>query len=301
MSYKFTFADNAVYTSTDVNSITKRLVTSGVEDVFSDGVPYNVSKFNELGRLMYTKGTVPENFLSLKVEKISDDEILINPGTAFFDDGAVIEIEAGGETLTFTPGCKNYVYLKNDLAEKNTCYPKCSTSEATGDFVMLAEIDENGEMSDKRTFARGKLPGYESVAGKALFFNETVKATLTDYYSGTGHAEFDVGNNSFKYIIFTNLLSQREDPVNLSIYKIEDGGTVSFYMAVNQEEARCDKSGKIHLYYEKYGPFKEHSVKVSFENGILKADVAVSCSQGWGNNLGDAGDEIDVKLEFIMI
>ncbi|MBQ3181751.1 MAG: hypothetical protein IJB50_03230, partial [Clostridia bacterium] len=140
MSYKFTFADNEVYTATDVNNITKRLVTAGVEDSFSDGVAYNVSKFNEAtGKLLYTSGTVPESCNSLKVEKSSDSEILINPGCAFFKDGAVIEIEAGGETLPYVSGSKNYVYLQNDLTNTNKCYPACSVDLPTGDYVMLAE------------------------------------------------------------------------------------------------------------------------------------------------------------------
>ena len=107
MSYKFSFADNATYNAADINSITKRLVTGGVGDSFQDGVAYNVSKFNEAGKLLYTSGVVPESCQTLKVTKVSDTEILINPGNAFFNDGAVIEIEAGGETLSYISGKKN--------------------------------------------------------------------------------------------------------------------------------------------------------------------------------------------------
>ena len=301
MSYKFTFADNAVYTSTDVNNITKRLVTSGVEDCFSDDVAYNVSKFNDIGKLIYTKGTVPESFSSLRVEKVSDTEILINPGTAFFSDGAVIEIEAGGETLTTTPGCKNFVYLKNDLAEKNICYPVCSESKPTGDYVLLAEIDENGEVVDKRTFAKGKVPGYQSVAGEPLFFKETVKAVLTDSCNGNGHAEFDIGNNSYKYIICTNLLTDEGKAENLSIYRIEDGSAASFHVAGKYQEIQLDKSGAIHLYTETKSPYIGHKATLSFEDGILKVDVEVYCSSDWGSDLGDAGDEVDVALNLIFV
>ena len=47
MSYSFSFCDNAVYSAADVNKITSRLVTSGIEDPFTDGVPYNLSAFND--------------------------------------------------------------------------------------------------------------------------------------------------------------------------------------------------------------------------------------------------------------
>ena len=168
MSYKFSFADNAIYSATDVNNITKRLVTSGISDSFVDGTAYNVSQFNEAGKLLYTSGTVPESCLSLKVVKYSDTEILINPGVAFFDDGSVIEIEDGGEIMAYVAGAVNYVYLKNDLLASNVAYPYCGTKEPEGDCVLLAEINIYGTITDKRTYAHGKLPGYQSVAPSAV-------------------------------------------------------------------------------------------------------------------------------------
>lgn len=201
MSYKFSFADNEVYSATDVNNITKRLVTSGVADSFSDGAAYNVSQFNELGKLLYTAGVVSKDCNTLKVTKANDTEILINPGTAFFNDGAVIEIEAGGESLPFVFGSKNYVYLKNMLLDENRCYPCVSVNEPTGDFVLLAEIDENGKITDKRTYAMGKLPGYQSVAGNVLRIKESISMTKVSNYRSEGSKTFDIGNNNYEYIL----------------------------------------------------------------------------------------------------
>jgi len=224
MSYKFTFADNEVYTATDVNNITKRLVTAGVEDSFSDGVAYNVSKFNEAtGKLLYTSGTVPESCNSLKVEKSSDSEILINPGYAFFSDGAVIEIDAGGEMLSFVSGSKNYVYLKNDLINTNRCYPVCSVEEPVGDFVLLAEIDENGEITDKRTYAKGKLPGYQSFAGNVLRIQDTIQVT-----ENSNSKTFDIGNNNFEYILVYVERDAQTLPC-LGIYDIKNKTYLGFY------------------------------------------------------------------------
>ncbi len=206
MAYKYSFADNEIYSANDINAITKRLVTSGVEDSFTDGVAYNVSKFNEAGKLLYTSGAVPESCLSLKVEDAGEGKILINPGKAFFDDGAVIEIESGGETLPYVSGSKNYVYLKNDLINTNRCYPCCTVSEPEGDYVLLAEINENGAITDKRTYARGKLPGYQSFAGNVMRIQKTIKLTRKgtvgeDYRSSSGSITIDIGNNNFEYIL----------------------------------------------------------------------------------------------------
>lgn len=202
MSYKFSFSDNEVYSSSDVNEITKRLVTSGIEDSFSDGVAYNVSRFNDAGKLLYTSGVVPESCLTLKVTKESDDKILINPGLAFFNDGATIEIEAGGETLSYVSGAKNYVYLKNDLINTNRCFPCCTTQAPEGDYVLLAEIDDSGSIEDKRTYAKGRLPGYQSVAGNVMRITDNVKMAnfiFDSTYSGS--KTFDIGNNTYQYIL----------------------------------------------------------------------------------------------------
>ena len=202
MAYNYSFADNETYSADDLNAITKRLVTSGIEDSFADGVAYNVSSFNEQGRLLYTSGVVPETCLTLKVVSDGEGKVLINPGRAFFDDGAVIEVEAGGESLSYTVGEKHYVYLKNDLLNANTWYPCCTVDMPTGDYVMLAEIDEEGTISDKRVYAKGKLPGYQSVAGNVMRLHKTFNIESNGNYIGMGEsASFDLGPNNFQYIL----------------------------------------------------------------------------------------------------
>lgn len=282
MSYKFTFADNEVYTATDVNNITKRLVTEGVEDVFLDGDAYNVSQFNEAGKLLYTSGTVPESYTSLKVTKASDTEILINPGTAFFSDGAVIEIEAGGETLSFVSGSKNYVYLQNDLINTNKCYPACSVNLPTGDYVMLAEIDESGKITDKRTYARGKLPGYQSVAGSVLRLQESIPMTTVNSTRSEGSKIFDIGNNNFEYILVYVKHNSYSLPC-LGIYDVQN--QLHWGFACYNEETGYDSTTDttIHHYYQatvsenslytQYRDSKSTQITFSLDNGELTVMV----------------------------
>ncbi len=201
MAYKYSFADNEAYGASDINAITKRLVTSGIEDSFADGVAYNVSNLNEMGKVIYTQGVVPESCLTLKVVAASDGKILINPGLAFFADGSVIEIVDGGEEMSYVTGAINYVYLKNDLLNMNVSYPYCGTEAPEGDYVMLAEISENGAITDKRTYARGKLPGYQSFAGNVMRIQEYMGITGTDSGYYTASRTFDIGNNNFEYIL----------------------------------------------------------------------------------------------------
>lgn len=274
MAYKYSFADNEIYSAEDLNAITRRLVTSGIEDSFTDGVAYNVSRFNEQGKLLYTSGIVPENCMTLKVVADGEGKILINPGKAFFDDGAVIEIEAGGESLSYVADIKNYVYLKNDLLNNNICFPACSTEEPTGDYVLLAEIEETGEITDKRTYAKGKLPGYQSVAGnvmrlkKTLTFNlESPTGTVSDSIS------FDLGPNNFEYILAYNEKSGPESGANyhpcLGIYDIAKNQYMSF--SRTSDGSTSTTNGLITVRFWKGAGWIVTKASVSFEleNNIL--------------------------------
>ena len=195
MSYSYSFVPNNVYGAQDINEITKRLVTKGVEDAFENGVPYNFGHINTISKNISTMGVIPENNLSLKVidNGKADDEysLTISEGTAFFDDGSTITIYDGGETLTYTRGQKNYVYLHRDL-NLNKNMPKVTTSEPEGDFVPLAEISESGVFTDTRVFAKGKLPGYMSDYNNS----KNIVTQIID-----GKMELDLGGDNYGFLL----------------------------------------------------------------------------------------------------
>lgn len=294
MSYKFSFADNAVYSSTDVNNITKRLVTAGVEDSFVDGVAYNVSKLNEAGRIIYTSGAVPESCLSLKVTKYSDTEILINPGTAFFNDGSVIEIEDGGEIMSYVKDAVNYVYLKNNLESANVSYPYCGTEAPEGDYVMLATISETGVITDERTYARGKLPGYQSLADTAVLLHETVEVDVTGYHFVSGEVSFDVGANTFEYIVSYSFLGGKNDRENLAIYRISDGEIISFYRKTGSDSIFDSAAMRVFSNSAR----SRIDATPTLVDGILKFEF-----EGFFPNedVGEVGDTFKFNLDLILI
>lgn len=222
MSYKYWFADNESYSAQDLNKMVSRLVTSGVKDPFEDGVPYNLSAVNSAGAILYTAGAVPETVNTLKVVSSGGNNVFINPGTAFFSDGAVMEVEAGGHVLAITPGAKNYVYLKNDLVSSNTCYPACTTDEPTGIHVMLAEVSEIGEITDRRVYAKGKLPGYASNALYTMKIEDSVDMKDGETITKT----YDVGENSYRFLMSVNFASAY---ALLGVYDIESGIYLSYF------------------------------------------------------------------------
>ncbi len=270
MAYHFSFADNESYSAEDVNNITKRLVTKGIEDHFQDGVPYNLSDINEAGTHVYTEGVVPETVTTLKVT-VDGESVFIHPGMAFFADGAVIEIEDGGHTLSKIPGAINYVYLKNDLVNANACYPVCSAEEPTGDFVLLAEISENGTVTDKRTYAKGKLPGYASNALSTMKITENFSPqNLTE----TMERSFDIGNNNYRYLFVLTPRNHGSDYyVSLGVYDFTDGSYVSFCgnQFSNPTSYHCFMTSDYLQLYRNNGSYADATV--DFSNGVLTLHV----------------------------
>ena len=272
MAYHFSFADNEIYSAKDVNNITKRLVTQGVADSFVDGQPYNISKMNELGALMYTSGVVPETVSTLKVT-VDGETVLIHPGMAFFEDGAVIEIEEDGHVLSRIPGVANYVYLKNDLVNTNTCFPVCSSEQPTGDFVLLAEISENGVVTDKRTYATGKLGGYQSNAGRPMIITQSFSPqNLSETFQKT----YDIGNNNYRYLFAR--MEGRQSYQTLGVYDFSDGSYVSFAGNKNDDISsyNCIMSTNSLLIYLHNHASAETSVELT--DGVLKLDVKYQAS-----------------------
>jgi len=267
MAYNFSFKDNETYGAEDINNITKRLVTSGVSDVFENGTPYNLLALNDLGAVLYTSGAVPETVNSLKVTRLTEDKLLINPGMAFFADGAVFEVLAGGEEIACSTSAKQYVYLKNDLINSNVCYPACTIEAPTGDYVLLAEINENGEITDKRTYAKGKLPGYASNENYVLEIKDTAQIKNSVCQETK---TYNIGANTYRYL----LVVQKGDSSSaggsacLGIYDFTDGTYISF--GVHSNSARCFDTEKLTLWHG-YDHFLKG--KVSFANGVLTLNV----------------------------
>jgi len=218
MSYKYSFSDNAEYGATDVNGIVQRLVASGVADPFTDGAAYNASKLNDVIHAVYDPGVVPEDVNTLKVTKQSDGVVTIAPGLAFFADGSTIEVTAA-ETLSYEAGVKNYVYLKQDLAAQNRNYPVCASGAPTGDYVLLAEIAADGTVTDKRTYAKGKVPGYQSNANVCM-----VSEQMVTLENKTAKFTIDMGTNNYSQVFS---IAKGSNDGQMGVYSLTDGSYFS--------------------------------------------------------------------------
>ncbi len=254
MSYKFTFANNDTYGAEDLNAVTARLVSSGVADSFEDGVPYNLSALNDMGTILYTDGVVPESTENLRVT-LKDNEILIAPGTAFFKDGAVMEITDGGHTIPYTPGTQLYVYLYNDLKKSNRCYPAAENLMPEGDFVLLAEIGADGSVTDRRTYAKGKLPGYASSALYTIKIEDEVKII-----DGKPESKTYILDGKYSHLLAIKRGGVIDEPYAHSIYDF----CVGVYSFEQSDYMSCDckRNDKVFFSVKELTVYREGDVSV---------------------------------------
>lgn len=223
MSYSYRFSDNASYGAEDLNDVVKSLVSSGVADVFENGVSYNASAINGVVSALYLSGVVPTDVSTLAVSKTSEGVVQIAPGTAFFADGSTITVTEA-ELLSYEPGVKHYVYLKQDLTAQNRNYPACTADAPTGDFVLLAEIAADETVTDKRTYAKGKLPGYQSNANVSLAVSQSFSFARNE--EKTASFTVDLGTNNYSRVF---VISEDGNYGGIGTYNFSDGSYFSTY------------------------------------------------------------------------
>jgi len=264
-NYKYTFFDNQLIGVDHLNEITKRLVSGGISAVYS-GADFNVSDINDANKAILTGGVVPESDLNLKVTSLGGGKYLINAGLCFFGDGTTMEVLAGGEEFLVTPGLKKHVYLTSDQ-NKMMCYVEISESEKqSGEYVYLAVINADGTITDKRSYARGKLPGYyASTEGMEVNITET-------YYNGDIVADTDlevaVGEGSFKHLLMK--FEVTGDGVHSIYYcEFENGKAVNQVgINIDDSEATTGSSG-FRIYSEYYAGRAFILGSIKLENGKL--------------------------------
>lgn len=224
---EYSFMDNAIYAVDDLNKITTRLVTSGITDPLTDGVPYNCRKINDIVSVVATSGVVPDGVTTLKV--VTSDTVgkfWVMPGTAFFANGSNITLTAS-EYVAYTEGVGNYIYLKSDLT-LNKNYIVCDTTgPAYGDDTVLLAYADGLGIQDKRVYAKGKVPGYQSNANAKMEFTHTFTGvTVGEYRDFTGKTfQIDIGVNNYEKLIVDNGYFGTNTAIGCSLtnYNLLDG------------------------------------------------------------------------------
>lgn len=207
MGYTYNFFDNQLIGVDELNKITKTFIRPGVAQESPEIT--SVSDLNKyIANAIISGGLLSGSNVQLQVSNIGNQTLKIAPGEAILPDGRIFTVDSEGTTITYSSGKTNYVYVVSDLS-KNQVYPIAYTSKLTeGNHILLAEITEDGSVSDKRTFAVGKATNnYFTLTSSERIIIENQSVTQED--------------NVRSYTIPDNIKSvilDAEDPYSEHIY-----------------------------------------------------------------------------------
>lgn len=258
MGYTVNFTDNQNISASDLSDISKS-IDSGAEVVdFRDNTLYGVDELNKISQALITKG-VSNGLMVLKNGK----NVTISAGLAYFNDGKKIKVDSSGITLAKAENTHQYVWLSNDTVA-GLVSAKCTKDAPSGDYVMLAEIDENGDIIQKKDIALMKnsslMPNHYKQISQHINIEKTANGTTFT---------LNVGKNFRRMII----LSQRQP-----VYIDWDANKMYRYNDSYMEEASAlNTKIEIKSYLE--------IEFLSYENNILT--YKAHCSTIHGSIYGD--------------
>lgn len=190
MGYKCSFLDSESYTAQDVNDIFAHLVTGGVVFGSAENV---LEDLNNAQNALVSEG-VTKDVNSCKVVK-TGGIYKISKGACFMGDGSAIVFDDGGEQIEITPSVRNYVFLRRN-SPANTIDIVVSQGAGEAGTVPLAEIDSDGNIFDRRRYARAKVDLNVSDRIKRFSVN------FTDCtYDNSETVTVDVGEGDFSHLV----------------------------------------------------------------------------------------------------
>lgn len=163
MAIYFSFVDNEVYGTEDINAITKDLTGAGIAP-FPTQESYNVSDLNTVTSAVVGTG-VSLDGCKCTVVSMSDSYIVVSvsPGIIYFSDGARVRIDNDGYSLTIASGKEIYIYAYYSKSLQNADIVADTTNAPeSGEAIILAEISAEGVLVDRRMFARSKVATFGS-------------------------------------------------------------------------------------------------------------------------------------------
>ena len=185
-----TILDNQEVTAEVLNDIAIDLGATSFNGFGNE--KFGTNALNEITSALVSKGILNSDNKCMPV--LGANTVTINTGTIVFDTGAKKKIS---EPVSVNLEPNTYIYALNDTVT-NTCSIIVSSTEPTsGDYVMLAAIDVDCNLTDKRSMATAKI-AFSSAPGAIEVAAQTVEFKGGQHLSYT----FDVGTEAFTYVLF---------------------------------------------------------------------------------------------------
>ncbi len=152
MAISYSFVDNKLYGTDDINNITKNLVGGGVAP-FPSKESYSLSDLNSLTSALVDSGICHDGLKCSMVGGI----VTVSEGILYFENGVCLTVGEDGYEVEIAPSTSGYICAHFDDAKQEADIMFYESLPTSGFNVLLAEISADGIVSDKRTFARSKV------------------------------------------------------------------------------------------------------------------------------------------------
>ncbi len=210
MAFTYSFVDNQVYGTDDINDITKCLTGAGVAP-FAAKESYSVSDLNALTAEVVAAGASLDGCIcTAENPGTAEMTVTVGRGIVFFESGVRLTVDSDGYTIPVPPNTSGFVfaYFSPTLQKADIIFD--AELPSVGEYVLLAEIAVDGNINDRREFARSKIA---TMGGNAEYSIDESRITVYDYYasapaySGTEKiiAEIDLSGidiTKFNYLIY---------------------------------------------------------------------------------------------------
>ena len=210
MAFTYSFVDNEIYGTDDINDITKSLTGAGVAPFVSKD-SYNVSDLNNVTSALVGEGVQLDGCLCSVVDAgTSERHIEIAQGIVFFESGVRMTVDEEGYILPIEPNTDGYIYAQYSPSLQKADIVFSRELPTDGECVPLVKVLADGTLLDKRTFARSKIATlgenatYRISEDRITVYNELY---LAPYYSDAEKilAEIDLSGidiTKFNYLIY---------------------------------------------------------------------------------------------------
>ncbi len=199
---------------------------------FEDNKPYAVEELNQITADLVSSGvlrTGENGALGCEVV-LSNGKAYVQEGVIVFESGAKIRItEPVG--IDIVPGTVIYVFYDSTTGKASLA---ASETTPSGDYVLLAQVDADGVIADRRSSCVSK-------AITAADAQNVYKEFTRDIIEGE-NVEIDIENGNFSYICLKYVIEWSEDgqhswirePYGANMKSLKEGESADFVAATDQ-------------------------------------------------------------------
>ncbi len=157
MGIKYSFVDNEIYGTEDINEIAQCLTGAGVMP-FLTKESYSTSDLNSVAAALVSDGASLDGCkCTVKNAGTADMSIKVAQGIIFFESGVRLIIDSAGYSVEVLPNTAGYVLAHYSPSLQRADIVFAEELPADGEYVELAQLDEYGSCEDLRVFARSKV------------------------------------------------------------------------------------------------------------------------------------------------